>query len=310
MTFKSLVGFILCCCVVTFLNACVSPHPPQIFSIDGHKNPTTIKILKNDLEGKQIDRSYVLNQLSQVILNGGPELAEYGYKSISSYLNQDSRMPTFIPISESEIMLRFCSGGRQGVASGISSVDTVYPYSIKEDENFYEIILFPPNNYTMNYGRAPRGINFDYSIYTEKTVPFILSKLNAVKQLSIRRVTKVTGEINVEFNDEAIFANFERKLGSFIDRSGSKEKVAVNKSKTLKYNGNSNNSKDTIEKKNVYSLEINGTIYPVNIFIYPYRNGSKVVYDIDIPYSITDSYSLTKETISKISKKIEDVAKD
>jgi len=87
-------------------------------------------------------------------------------------------------------------------------------------------------------------------------------------QIIVHRLTPVEGEINVAFNSESTYANFMRKLGKY------------------QFRGDEPKTND-MEKLGAYSLQVGPKIVPLYVDVMPYRNGSKVIYKMNIPYELS-----------------------
>lgn len=112
--------------------------------------------------------------------------------------------------------------------------------------------------------------------------------------LNVNKSLIKDGEINTKFNSEAVYANFERKLGKY------------------KWGYNSNIKIGDLKKENTFKLKLGKKIVPINITVYPYKNGSKVVYKAFIDYTIntTRGPDVKTEDINAIHSKIVSIAND
>jgi hypothetical protein len=102
-------------------------------------------------------------------------------------------------------------------------------------------------------------------------------------------------EVNTNYNDASTFANFERLLGVYAWKD--KEKP----------------TNIDIAKEKYFSFKTEkGTILPLHIKVYPYKNGSKVVYDMEVPYHIflNGTYSFNDSDMKKIKDQIAKIAND
>jgi len=112
--------------------------------------------------------------------------------------------------------------------------------------------------------------------------------------LSIKKRYLLKGEINTKYPANSIYANFKRLMGQYTNNYywiDSKEKISP------------------IEKRNIFNLKIKNNNYPLYIKVYPYRDGSKVVYKAYISYKINSdgTSTLTKQDIENATKKIKEV---
>ncbi|HAK89477.1 MAG TPA: hypothetical protein DHV16_00785 [Nitrospiraceae bacterium] len=78
------------------------------------------------------------------------------------------------------------------------------------------------------------------------------------------------------------------------------------------YNFDNKIKVDDIRKKNTFTLKYKDAKLPLYIQVYPYRNGSKVTYEIEIPYEVDSQrgISMPKEDIDSIKTQIEKIAND
>lgn len=120
-----------------------------------------------------------------------------------------------------------------------------------------------------------------------------LAIFETLSSVSIPREYNLEGEIDTQFPDKSIYANFKRKLGNYSW-------------------GYSNEHITDIKKENTFSLKIRGSDYPLYIEIYPYRSGSKVKYSTRIAYSLDSNggSTLTKSEIEALRKEIASVIND
>jgi hypothetical protein len=127
----------------------------------------------------------------------------------------------------------------------------------------------------------------------EADVNRIFTKIPNIK-LYINKLYILKGEENTPYNSSSIYANFERLLG--------------------KYNhwNNKHISNLNIKKEDTFALTVNGKVYPVEVTVYPYKNGSKVIYKAYFNYFLTSDgkSSLTKSDIEKAKEKIKKVIND
>ena len=119
---------------------------------------------------------------------------------------------------------------------------------------------------------------------------------NSIKEpIKITRSVEFKGEVNTKYPAKAVYANFKRILGEFKN-----------------WNSWTRNSGERIsesKKQNSFILKLNERLYPLHVEVYPYRDGSKVVYSAKLKYTIDSkgNTTLTKEDIKQLHKKIEDI---
>jgi len=113
---------------------------------------------------------------------------------------------------------------------------------------------------------------------------------NVVKKpITIKRYIEFKGEINTKYPDKAVYANFKRILGNYSWREN--EKI------------------NDVKKQNTFTLKVNDKLYPLYIEVYPYRDGSKVVYSTTLRYVIDSKggSTLNAKDVKALHKKIEDI---
>ena len=117
----------------------------------------------------------------------------------------------------------------------------------------------------------------------------VFAKLNTLK-VSANKSGIFSGEVDSKYPSASIYANFKRKLGSY---SGT-EKISE------------------IKKENTFNVVIAGKNYPLEINIYPYRDGSKVEYSAEVGYTVSSDgkSTLTKADIDKANAQIAQIVND
>ena len=100
-----------------------------------------------------------------------------------------------------------------------------------------------------------------------------LAALWQFKRIAFDYADEVTGEVESEYSDSAVYANFERTLSPGRAATGTRT--------------------TDITKVKVFSLEDRGVIATVRISVYPHQRGSKVVYLIRYPYQLRDDGTTT-----------------
>lgn len=127
----------------------------------------------------------------------------------------------------------------------------------------------------------------------EKDAKSIFNNLDNVV-LSMERKYTLKGEVNTKYGDRSVYGNFERILGQYnwqeSDKSYSTE----------------------IKKENTYAFKYNENTYPLHIEVYPYREGSKVVYSLYLRYDVSSdgTSTLSKEDIEAIKTKLSSIVND
>jgi hypothetical protein len=89
----------------------------------------------------------------------------------------------------------------------------------------------------------------------------------------VRRYTRVEGEHNASYNPDSIYANFLRKLG--------------------RYSGGDLPKTNDIEKRAAYNFQVGREKVALLVTVTPYRNASKVMYSMEVPYTISGNGATT-----------------
>ena len=174
-------------------------------------------------------------------------------------------------------------------------------FDIKETEDSITLSITNPNK-----------IYFSKDAYYENLVGDKLCMLNineadAIKAINYlpnyitvyKKQYELKGEVDTKYSAKSVYANFKRLLGEYSDN---------------RYNnryGSKNNINST-KIKNKFALPFLKKTLPLYVDVYPYRDGSKVVYTVSIPNDITSDgkIHLTKDDIKNIKHKIESIVKD
>jgi len=139
----------------------------------------------------------------------------------------------------------------------------------------YEIIQEPAGfTLTFNTSSAAKLNNDKKVIDTpDKLIADVMGNLTTIlEKIQNKKVTRnvvLKGEINSEYNDASTYANFERILGFY------------------QWEDNKKPTNADISKEKYFSYKLpNDEIIPLHIKVYPYKNGSKIVYDTEVRYSL------------------------
>jgi hypothetical protein len=162
---------------------------------------------------------------------------------------------------------------------------------VETDTNFiftlYEpvSVLFSKEAYWANIGGRKVCMPGESEQYTLNIIKYFPSKI-----ILETKKYEQKGEINTQYSDKSIYANFKRILGEYNWRYSSEQL-------------------DASKSKNVFNLRVNNKSFPLMIEVYPYRDGSKVIYSVTIKYNIDSSgkATLTQEDIEKIEVQIKDI---
>jgi len=265
-------------------------YPPEYKKL--HGTPEEINITYNfvdEINKKNIDNQRLINILQKKLSKNSNffdkrrtytvnyDVYYYGGKKVS-YL------PGMFNIS-------YINGGHYG-----KNVETFvkfsFPIKIQNTNNIYNInIKFDPN-----YSITNNAVVLGHDI--KLLNPFNVLKQDAMKMFNslkntpiiIRRSLKFKGEINTKYPDKAVYANFKRILGNYSWRDYNRDISEV-------------------KKQNTFSLMVNKTEFPLFVEVYPYRDGSKVIYSTNLGYIIDSkgNSTLSHKKIEELHKKIKDI---
>lgn len=171
------------------------------------------------------------------------------------------------------------------------------PYQIIETQSStFKFDANMPTSYSILPHTDAIGMDhplLDATNILENDVFKMLDSLNK-RSLTINKFFDIKGEINTKYQDKAVFANFKRMLGQ--------------------YNWDKSEVVSEVKKQNTFALKINENELPMPVYVevFPYREGSKVVYSIRLNYTISSdgTSTITKKDINGLSNKIERIIND
>lgn len=163
-----------------------------------------------------------------------------------------------------------------------------------QDENSYTLKIKYPTSYTVSTHTGRLG-DFDFVDPVDKLKKDAQHIYDNLVNSEMKYTHKFTGEVNTKYPSDAIYANFQRLSGVYNRRQN-----------TWWSDSQSNVSGHDIKKGNVFTLKYNGKAYPLKIDVYPYRDGSKVVYKSFVDYTINgkNEASLNDEIMKNIRQAI------
>ncbi len=229
--------------------------------------------IKTDLSDKNV-KSSILNRLNR----------RYNIYKTTKYYNHE-RVKIEVDQKEHKINVDIRE------SSPLCDGHIVFDKTYKLNETKNNIVLTLTN---------PKNVNFSKDIfYTNligsKLCMFEGSTKDAIKAINylpnkimLGRSIGFKGEVNSKYSMKSVYANLKRKLKPVSKRY---ESITPDK------------------MKNKFYLDLDGYTYPTYFTVYPYRNGSKVVYSANLTYSIDSNgnTTLTKEDIKKLHKKIKNI---
>ena len=167
-----------------------------------------------------------------------------------------------------------------------------YRVDIESKQGKKFVTLYTPSEINLRPGRDILYISINPLLSNAQVVSDI-KKINMELSPIFKDTKKYTGEVNVQYNDESVYANFTRLLGKH------------------KY-GSDNVKKYDIEKGKLFSIGEKGKEFSVKISVFPYRNGSKVNYEFHAPYVVTNDCMTTfdDDKVQGYIAKIKGIAND
>jgi len=275
------------------LTACVSnkPAPPTYDNV--HIGTDKVfEFKKMDANGQAISGT----QIAQAIASNMSSLSGFGpvrniYKGTSIYNVKGVK----VQYTPSHISFTYVNGEYFSKTKGkyLTQKTAVFKYTVTNTADTIKLKISPPSQIRTDKKSL---------ILTRRANPPLLSKDRMIQNLSkifnnlnpvLNRYKRIKGEINVKYNDESVYANFKRIMGEY------------------KYKRNEVKKFD-IKKDSVFNLKNGDKIIPLKTAVFPYRNGSKVVYEFDVRYQLKGdgSSSYSASNVQGLISKIENVAKN
>jgi hypothetical protein len=260
--------------------------PPKQISITKQSKEKILLVKATDLNGKKIEEKIVLNSIGYQFSKGsGYKQAKRDYRGAagSSIYHINGVASAY---SKQHLELSYANG--KGSDSMEYAAKDIFKFPVTSNldvaTNTYKIIVDYPNEITTNSATIPLdgvATQLDILPNLEKDAKKAFDNLSNLK---IKFSLPITGEINTPYSVEATYANFERILRLH----------------------------NTLRATNGYFLFKldDGTEVSTHMTVYPYQNGSKVVYDLSVNYSIdmNGGMSITSSDIENIKTKIAKIA--
>lgn len=170
--------------------------------------------------------------------------------------------------------------------------EAIFDFKFKVNDN--QITFMYPTNYTYQPFADAVGLGIDPlapKSSLEADTANVFSKLENLT-VSIKNEYSYKGEVNTKYPDKAIYANFKRILGN--------------------YNWHAEDKISEVKKENTFALNFKGQTFPLFVEVFPYRDGSKVIYSSSIQYTIDSkgNCSASKSDIDALNKQIEKIIND
>lgn len=231
-----------------------------------HLDPSPIKYYTFQLEtinGKKITDKEIFNAFKKQILYASD------YRKLSQYSTGTSGVSVIkgleIKHEVGSIILAYVNGEYYSKTGGDYRTQAIakYDFSIDRTAFFIKVSLGEPNVIDILPGKSPLFLPIRSFISNDLVVKD-LNKINSSINPELHFKRNISGEIDVKYTPKSVYSNFTRLMD-------------------VKYTGSEDNN---IEKDGVFSLTGSGKTSPVEISIYPYRDGSKVRYEFFLGYTL------------------------
>lgn len=170
-----------------------------------------------------------------------------------------------------------------------------YLFNLEDKGDKVSVRVTTPNKVELK----PNGIFDDFQpLLTDAEVKQNIEKINANLNPELQVSKTYKGEINTTYGDESVFANFDRILGEYESNRYWEEQDEI--------------TKDDIEKGRVFDLIDGRQQKPVLISVFPYRDGSKVLYSFTLESTVHSDGTVThpEEQADAYIQKLENIVND
>lgn len=180
----------------------------------------------------------------------------------------------------------------------LAVVQIPFKYEFKNNK-FYVNATYP--NTFDNYVIGKYGLNDIPAFASEQEIKNeTMKSFSNLENIQINREFELTSEVNSQYNTESIEANFKRLLQRF-SILGFAHKDFIQQLGEERFN--------SLMRENPYVISYNKELFPIQYRIVPYRNGTKVIYTLDLLYKLNSNgtATITDKDIEKIKKVVEDM---
>lgn len=269
------------------------PIPPKQISI---QKMDTIN-MKYKFQDEFNDKPISKKSIKQKILSNVISASRYKNNKIYYNGNVNPTLGKIVNYQNNLLQIEYVNGdqncNRDCKAQGgeLTRVIFVIESQLKEiSKNSFSLTANFPINYNFKPDSDVFGIVFDPLDKLNKLETDAKRMFQSLsKPLIINRSIEFKGEVNTNYPDKAIYANFKRILGGY-DWKGN-EKIS------------------DVKKQNSFNLIMNKKSFPLLVSVYPYRDGSKVTYSTNLAYTVNSNgnSTLSKEDVKKLHEKINDI---
>lgn len=274
------------------LSSCASLNDqPQQSNIQSFTNLYTY--MSKDLSDATVSDSDISNALSDVIQNN----TNYRYKTWYSYTQNTSKNNVFgvkVVQQQDSLIVSYMNGSIAGgsfPADNYSSTNFMINKNITSTSNQMQLKATVSSNVNV-----VKETSLFIGINQVGSVGELYNDLKATmsKNAPIKRTYMLNGEINSVYSSDSIYANFQRSLGAYDWKN---------------WGGSDPVKSYDIKKENTYKLDFASSYVPLNVAIYPYRNQSKIIYKVLIPYQLNSdgTATLSKTQVEQLKAKIKDI---
>ncbi|MGE3300425.1 MAG: hypothetical protein AB7I39_08290, partial [Arcobacter sp.] len=188
------------------------------------------------------------------------------------------------------------------VYRSVAKFQIPFKYESKGSGKFHVQASFPETFYNHIAGRFGFN-NFQSAASVEHMKEEAKKSFTNLENIQIKRVLKVDAEVNSKFDNKSIEANFQRKLLDFDNaKIRNANFIYQMEQKEFEY----------LARINPYVIEYKNELFPITYKIYPYQNGTKVVYTLYVSYKLNSdgTATLTDKDIDLLKQKIENLVND
>ncbi|MEX3859092.1 hypothetical protein AB3X94_34435 [Paraburkholderia sp. BR10923] len=281
-------GGVLAAC---FLSGCAAPTTFSDESVHISTSETSVHFVRDSISGAPVTPTDIVNAVASAANANThfPLRTEYKYQTTKFY-NFEGLYTTQ---TANHMTASYARGDTRGAA-----IQTPIPSARLQSKVSFSVDVDSVGESSAKIKIGPEAsvrlcTEYPELAATQTLAADLRSALSSPENFIIHRSAPVSGEINVPFNSESTYANFLRKLGAY------------------QFSKNEPKASD-IEKFAAYNLQVGTRKVPLYVNVMPYRNGSKVLYKMNVPYELRGNgvQTIGLNDINEAKKKIAAVAND